>query len=135
MAGYEPNRVQGLIDDYAPHAIVVFYGKSPHRKLYGRQDLSIALHKDLFDGWRYKEISNLSTLEVEEILNTLETEYQKLRSKYDVAIASQCSKMQTVTSYIFWKKHPEIQLVFTTAVRIEPKRYSRGEGRTFQFNL
>ncbi len=135
MAGYEPNRVQGLIDEYAPYAIVVFYGKSPHRKFYGRQKLSIALHKDLFDGWRYREISGLSTLEVEEILVTLETEYQKLRSEYDVAITSQCSKMQTVASYMFWKKHPEIQLVFTTAVRIEPKRYSRGEGHTFQCNL
>lgn len=135
MAGYEPNRVHGLIDDYAPHAIVVFYGKSPHKRLYGRQKLSIALHKHLFDGWRYKEIYNLSTLEVEKIVNVLETEYQKLRSEYDVALASQCSKMQTVASYIFWKRHPEIQLVFTTAVRIEPKRYSRGEGCTFQFNL
>lgn len=135
MAGYEPNRVQGLIDDYAPHAIVIFYGRSPHQKLHGRQNLSIALHKHIFDGWRYREIYDFSTLEVEEILNILETEYQTLRSEYDVAIASQCSKMQTVASYLFWKRHPEIQLVFTTAVRIEPKRYSRGKGNTFQFTL
>lgn len=135
MAGYEPNRVQGLIDDYAPNAIVVFYGKSPYERLYGRQDLSIALHKHVFDGWRYRKISDLSTLEVKEILRTLEKEYETLRQEYDVAIASQCSKMQTVASYLFWKRHPEIQLVFTTAVRIDIKRYSRGEERTFQFSL
>lgn len=135
MAGYEPNRVQGLVDDYAPNAIVVFYGKSPYERLYGRQDLSIALHENVFDGWRYRTISDLSTLEVEEILKTLEKEYETLRQEYDVAIASQCSKMQTVASYLFWKRHPEIQLVFTTAVRIDIKRYSRGEGRTFQFSL
>jgi hypothetical protein len=135
MAGYEPNRVQGLIDDYAPNAIVAFYGKSPHERLHKRQDLSRALHRQVFDGWRYKEIYDLSTLEVEDILNVLETEYKILRAEYDVAIASQCSKMQTLASYLFWKRHPEIQLVFTTAVRIEPKRYSRGEGRTFCLDL
>lgn len=135
MAGYEPNRVQGLVDEYAPNAIVVFYGKSPHEKLGGRQGLSIALHKHVFDGWRYREEYDLSTLEIGKILKVLETEYQILRSEFDVAITSQCSKMQTVASYLFWKKHPEIQLVFTTAVRIDPKRYSKGEGKTFKFDL
>lgn len=135
MVGYEPNRVQGLVDDYAPNAIVAFYGKSPDEKLYGRQNLSIALHKHIFSNWRYREIYDLPTLEIEDILNILETGYQTLRSEYDVAVASQCSKMQTVASYLFWKRHIEIQLVFTTAVRIDSKRYSRGEGRTFQFNL
>lgn len=135
MAGYEPNRVRGLIDDYAPHAIVTFYGKSPHRRLQGRQNLSVTLHRQVFEGWRYRKIPDVSTLEVKEVLSALEREYRILRSDYDVAIASQCSKMQTVGSYLFWKQHPEIQLVFTTAVRIDHKRYSRGEGRTFQFNL
>jgi len=135
MVGYEPNRVQGLVDDYAPNAIVIFYGKSPHERLHGRQWLSINLHKHIFDGWRYRERENISTIEVENILDILETEYQTLRSEYDVGIASQCSKMQTVASYLFWKQHPEIQLIFTTPVKWERERYSLGEGRTFKFNL
>ncbi len=135
MAGYEPNRVQDLIDVYARHAIVVFYGKSPYKRLQGRQKLSRDLHKHVFEGWQYKEIPDLSTLEIKDILRVLEDEYETLRSEYDVAIASQCSKMQTAASYMFWRRHPEVQLVFTTAVRIEPKRYSKGEGRTFQFQL
>lgn len=135
MAGYEPNRVQGLVDDYAPNAIVIFYGKSPHERLHGRQWLSINLHKHIFDGWRYRERKDVSTLEVENIRGILESEYQTLRSEYDVGIASQCSKMQTVASYLFWKQHPEIQLIFTTPVKWEHKRYSMGEGCTFQFKL
>ena len=135
MAGYEPNRVQGLVDDYAPNAIVVFYGKSPHERLHGRQWLSIKLHKYIFGGWRYRERKDISTLEVEKILDILENEYQTLRSEYDVGIVSQCSKMQTVASYIFWKQHPEVQLIFTTPVKWESKRYSEGEGQTFLFNL
>lgn len=135
MVGYEPNRVQGLVDDYAPNAIVVFYGKSPHEKLHGRQYLSIELHKHIFDVWRYRQRKDISTLEVENIRGILENEYQTLRSEYDVGIASQCSKMQTVASYLFWKQHPEIQLIFTTPVKWESKRYSKGEGRTFQFDL
>ena len=134
MTGYEPNRVQGLVDDYAPNAIVAFYGKSPHERLHGRQKLSIDLHKHIFDGWRYRERYDISTLEVENILDILESEYQTLRSEYDVGITSQCSKMQTVASYIFWKQHPEIQLIFTTPVKWA-KRHSSGEGYTFQFNL
>ena len=134
MTGYEPNRVQGLVDDYAPNAIVAFYGKSPHEKLHGRQDLSIDLHKHIFDGWRYRERYDISTLEVKNILNILENEYQTLRSEYDVGVTSQCSKMQTVASYIFWKQHPEVQLIFTTPVKWS-KRHSMGEGHTFQFNL
>lgn len=135
MVGYEPNRVKGLIDDYAPNAIIAFYGKSPHSKFYGRQQLSRELHKNVFDGWRYREISDVSTLNIDDITKMLEKEYKKIRGEYDVAILSQCSKMQTVATYLFWQNHPEIQLVFTTAVKIDTKRYSRGEGNTFLFDI
>lgn len=134
MAGYEPNRVEGLVDDYAPNSLIVFYGKSPHRRLFGRQNLSKKLHQHVFDGLRYKEIQNMSTLQIDMILKELEKEYAILRQEYDVAITSQCSKMQTVASYLFWRRHPEIQLVFTLAVKIDAKRYSKGEGKTFKFS-
>jgi len=135
LPGYEPNRIQGLLDEYAPNAVLTIFGRSPHKNLQGRQDLSRKLHMHAFEGWRQKEIDGISTLDVVEILQILENEYQTLRSEYDIAVASQCSKMQTVASYLFWRQHPEVQLVFTSAVRIEQKRYSWGEGKTYTIDL
>jgi hypothetical protein len=135
LVGYEPNRIQGLLDEYAPSAIVAFFGKSPHRRFLWRSRLSVELHQRVFDSWPTRKIYDLSTLDVETALEVLEAEYAALRSDYDVAVVSQCSKMQTVASYLLWRKHPEIQLVFTSAVRIDSKRYSRGEGRTYELTL
>jgi len=77
----------------------------------------------------------VSTLRVTEVLDTLEKEFRTIRDQYDVAIASQCSKMQAVATYLFWRRHPEVQLVFTSPVSFNPKRYSRGVGRTFVYEI
>ena len=135
LPGYEPNRVQGLLDEYAPNAIVAFYGRPPKSNILGRQQLSIDLHQKAFEGWRLKTVRDVSTLDVENILEHFETVYSALREEYDVGIVSQCSKMQTVASYLFWRLNPELQLLFTSAVKISYRRYSRGEGVTFQYDI
>src|ERR1700722_14969560 len=124
LAGHEPNRVEGLVDDYAPGALIVLYGVSPHQSLHWRTQLSRELHRDLFAQWHVRE-SEVSTLRVIEVLDTLEQEFRTIRDKYDIAIASQCSKMQAVATYLFWRKHPEVQLVFTSPVSFNPQRYSQ----------
>jgi hypothetical protein len=135
FAGYEPNRLEGLVNAYAPGALIVIYGKSPHsRTLNWRTKLSKDLHRDLFRGWLMREIET-STLNVHAVLNTLETEFQAVGFRYDVAITPHCSKMQAIALYLFWRKHPEVQIVFTSPVRFNAKHYSRGSGRTFEFPL
>lgn len=134
LAGHEPNRVEGLVDDYAPGALIVLYGVSPHPHLRWRTQLSKELHSDLFSQWPVRE-GEVSTLGVGEILEALTEEFRTIRDQYDVAIASQCSKMQAVASYLFWRRHPEVQLIFTSPVCFNPKRYSRGVGRTFQYDV
>jgi len=134
FVGYEPNRVEGLVDAYAPGALIVLYGKSPHRHLHWRTKLSKDLHKALFSQWYVRE-TEISTLEVNEILGELEEEFEVIQEQYDIAIAPQCSKMQALASYLFWRRHPEVQLVFTSPVRFNPDRYSHGAKKTFIYEI
>ena len=134
FVGYEPNRAEGLIDDYAPGALIVFYGRSPYPQMYWRTQLSRDLHEELFLQWHVRE-SEISTLVPREILSALECHFDVLKEQYDIAIAPQCSKMQAVASYVFWRNHPEVQLLFTSPVRFNPKRYSRGSRTTYIYNV
>lgn len=134
FVGYEPNRIQGLVDIYAPGAMVVFYGRPPHHEFSWRTKLSHALHEDLFSQWLVRR-AEVSTLEVDQVLVALEEEFSVIREHYDVAIAPQCSKMQALASYLFWRRHPEVQLLFTSPVRFNPSNYSKGAGRTFAYEI
>jgi len=134
FAGYEPNRMEGLVNIYAPGALIVLYGKSPYRRLLWRTRLSRELHQELFGGWLYRPV-DISTLDIDKILRTLEREVGIIKDRYDVAITPHCSKMQAIATYIFWRRHPEVQIVFTSPVRFHPKRYSRGSGKTFLHDL
>lgn len=130
FAGYEPNRIQGLVDSYAPGALIVYYGKSPHNNLNWRNELSRELHKELFSQFRIRQV-DITTFYVEDILKELNNDFSIISDRYDIAIAPQCSKMQAVGVYEFWRRHPEVQLVFTTPVKFNPNRYSRYSRETF----
>ena len=134
FAGYEPNRIQGLVDSYAPGAIIVYYGQSPHNELQWRTELSAELHKELFSQFKKRE-EKITTFKVDKIVKSIEKVYYIINNKYDIAIAPQCSKMQAVGVYEFWRKHPEVQLVFTTPVRFNPNRYSRYSRETFIYKI
>jgi hypothetical protein len=134
FAGYEPNRVQGLVERYAPGAVLILYGKSPHERLAWRTELSQSLHAGLLARWRVAE-DDTSTIDVDQILETLEERFRDLASYYDISVFPQCSKMQGVAAYLFWKRHPEVQLVFSSPVRFNADRYSRGVGGTFEYQI
>jgi len=134
FVGFEPNRIETLVDDYAPGVLIVFYGRSPHKEFRWRTRLSRELHNELFSQW-YVRQTEISTLEVEDILRKLEREFQVVKEQFDVAIAPQCSKLQALASYLFWRRHPEVQLIFTSPVSFNPKRYSRGARRTFVYEI
>lgn len=134
FVGHEPNRIKGLVDQFAPGALIVIYGSSPHSQFKWRTALSKDLHKALFLNWKTREV-NASTFNIDKILKILEEEYKVISDEYDVAVAPQCSKMQALASYIFWKRHPEIQLLFTSPVKFNPKQYSTGIGKTYSFDM
>jgi hypothetical protein len=132
FAGYEPNRLQGLVDDYSPGRLIVLFGRSPNRSLGWRTELARNLHQELFRTW-YKREAEVSTLDVASILETLENEFAVIGEQFDVSIAPHCSKMQGVAAYLFWRRHPEVQLVFTSPVMFHRDHYSHGSGMTYTY--
>lgn len=134
FVGYEPNRTEGLVEFYAPDRLIVCYGRSPHARLRWRTKLSRDLHKNLFAKEHLREIE-ASTLHLYEIVRLLESEFGLLHERYDIAIAPQCAKLQAIASYLFWRSHPEIQLVFTSPVHFNPKHYSSRAGHTYWCQL
>jgi hypothetical protein len=134
FAGYEPNRIDGLIDKYAPSRIIVIYGKSPHQELEWRTQLSKELHKDILSKWGKREFE-VSTMDLKEIISLLEHEYSVIQNEYDVIVSPHCSKLQGLATYLFWLRHPEVQLVFTTPGKFNPDHYSKGNKGTFIYEL
>jgi hypothetical protein len=130
LPGFEPNRAIGMVEGYAPSALVAFYGVSPRRDLAWRTGFSRQLHERFFAKWRLIE-RETSTLNVPRVLHDLEEVFRTVSTEYDVAIAPQCSKMQAVACYLMWRRHPEIQLVFSTPTRFHADRFSRGTGMTY----
>ena len=96
--------------------------------------LSRALHEDLFPKWRLRE-AEVSTFAVTDIVEQLEDAFRILYSDYDIAIAPQCSKMQGLAAYLFWRRHPEVQLLFTIPVRFNPDHYSQGARNTYVYEI
>ncbi|MHA1749832.1 MAG: hypothetical protein ACTSYF_14475, partial [Promethearchaeota archaeon] len=135
--GYEPSRAAGLLESYRPNLVVACYGKSPHEKFKWRTDFSRELHQHVLNEFEHFE-RYISTFEVSEIVEELEEIYRStdehgnlLYDYYNIALTPQCSKLQTVASYLFCQKHPDIQIVFCFPGRFNPKRYSQGIGKTW----
>ena len=76
-----------------------------------------------------------STLSPEEALAKLEEISSVVSGKYDIAVAPHCSKMQGVAAYLFWRRHPETQLIFTSPVSFAPRHYSTGERDVYVYRL
>jgi hypothetical protein len=88
----------------------------------------------MFAAWPHRE-ALCSTLSPLKALETLEGIFRVVSAEYDVAVAPHCSKMQGIAAYLFWRRHPEVQLLFTSPARFNPKQYSRGERDVYIFNL
>jgi hypothetical protein len=134
FAGYEPNRLEGLVESYAPGALVVLYGKSPRAKHNWRSVLSKQLHESMFANWPRRE-EECSTIDPDKATEKLEQIFSVISHKYDIAIAPHCSKMQAVGAYVFWRQHPETQLIFTSPVRFRPAQYSSGVKELYVYEL
>jgi len=139
--GYEPSRAAGLLESYRPNLVIACYGESPHEKFKWRTDFSRELHQHVLSEFEYFE-RYVSTFEVSEIVKELEKIYRStdehgnlLYDYYNIALTPQCSKLQTVASYLFCQKHPDVQIVFCFPGRFNPKRYSQGIGKTWIYLL
>lgn len=143
FVGYEPSRAIGLLDAYRPNILTVCYGASPHEHFKWRAEFSRELHNKLkvFDQYTCSEME-ISTFYVHEIISKLESIYMSedqegkiLYENYNIAITPQCSKLQTVATYIFCQSHPDVQVVFCLPGLFNPERYSKEIGKSWLYNL
>ncbi len=130
FAGYEVHRSGGAIDNINPGKLVLMYGRPGESDLGWRVDLSRQLHK------KYEQSMNCavefsSTLNMKESLNILEEYYNHLFDDHDFAVSPVCSKMQSVATYLFWEKYPEVQLVFPQPIGFDPERAPQGVGQIY----
>lgn len=142
FAGYEPSRALGLIETYRPNLIIACYGVSPHKHFKQRTEFSKNLHTEFGAFKQYKHVDmEVSTFNIEEIVSKLEEIYVSaegekiLYEKYNIAITPQCSKLQTVATYLFSVRHPDVQIVFCLPGAYNPKKYSEGIGKMWMYKL
>jgi len=141
FVGYEPSRAAGLLDAYRPNRIVVCYGVSYHEKFKWRTDLSKKLHMKLFKEFEHVE-KYISTFHIDKVVVELDKIYKSidngnhtLYEYYNIAVTPQCSKLQTVATYLFSQMHPDVQIVFCFPGKFNPERYSKGIGKLWIYKL
>lgn len=144
LVGYEPSRDIGLLETYRPNFVIPCYGDSPHEHFKWRTEFSLKLH-DMFRVFeQYQHVKGnktTSTFNIPEIIKDLERIYisdlegKILYENFNVAISPQCSKLQTVATYLFCQSHPDVQVVFCLPGRYNPKRYSEGIGKSWLYEL
>jgi hypothetical protein len=143
FAGYEPSRAIGLIETYRPNLIITCYGISPHEHFKQRTEFSKNLHTKFEVFKQYSHVdTEVSTFNIQEIVSKLEEIYASadnegkiLYEKYNIAISPQCSKLQTLATYLFSLRHPDIQVVFCLPGSYNPERYSKGTGKMWMYKL
>jgi hypothetical protein len=143
LVGYEPSRAIGLLEGYRPNLVVACYGVSPHEHFRWRTKFSKDLHDRLNVFKQYNSSdAEVSTFDIPEIVSKLEEIYVSadlngnvLYESYNIAVTPQCSKLQTVATYIFCQSHPDIQVVFCLPGSFNPDRYSKGIGRKWMYRI
>lgn len=134
FTGYEVHRSTGVIDAINPALLLLVYGFPGDEKLSWRIDLSKKLHKK-FERGRMAATEVVSTLSVDEQLSVLEEYYNYLIDDYDLVIAPIGSKMETLSSFLFWERYGEVQLTFPVPIGYDPSNRPRGSSATYQVTL
>lgn len=134
FAGYEAHRSTGVIEEINPTILLLIYGKPPGTGMSWRLDLAKRLHKK-FERTRRCAIETVSTLEVEESINLLEEYYNFLIDDYDLTISPVCSKMQSLATFLFWERYPEVQITFPLPIGYDPERRPTGISTSYFIKL
>ncbi|MBZ9577997.1 hypothetical protein KJA13_03080 [Patescibacteria group bacterium] len=143
FVGYEPSRAIGLLDAYHPNIVITCYGVSPHEHFKWRTEFSKELHSKLKVFEQYPSSkTEISTFNIQEIISKLEEIYisadregKILYENYNIGITPQCSKLQTVATYLFCQSHPDVQVVFCLPGLFNPERYSKEIGKSWLYKL
>ena len=125
-------RLQAILRNYEFSKRVFIVSEPVRKELKWRKEMMKLVNRDLLKK-RDSQIYSLRTLYPSETYDLLEEVIYNSRDyfRYNIYIAPLGSKMQTLGTYLFWKKHPEISLIFSQPKKYFPKAYSKSWRKTF----
>lgn len=125
LSGFEKERPQNYIDAYEPDKIM--FGSSythPTKAMFG------AMTKDVKDYFleQYKNTIafDFSADSISACLSDLESAVTPELANHNVIVAPLCTKLSVIATFLYAKKHPEIQLAYCYPKEYNWERYSTG---------
>lgn len=128
LSGFEAERPLNFIDVYEPDRIFLGIGNPAVFDEFGERNYLI--QKSLLDLSNVCEFE-FSARSIDECLHSLECVIAKEMDNYNLVIAPLSTKMTTVASFLFAKKHPEVQLAYCFPQEYNIKDYSLGIKQLF----
>lgn len=128
---FKRSRLQTILRAFEFSGRILIVGEPVREDLRWRRELLELINHDLIKNGP-TEIKTLFTLDPFLISKNLEEylEDQTLR-KSNIYLAPLGSKMQTVGAFLFWRRHPEISIVFSQPKRYFRDKFSRNSRDTF----
>lgn len=129
LSGFEGERPQNFIEEYEPDVIYMgLSDKDPTCKEFGARNVEIQR--------RLLSADNVTTFHfsarsIEKCYFDIDQIISPLLKDYNVIIAPLCTKLSVVASFLYAKKHPEIQLSYCYPREYNWEHYSSGISKIY----
>lgn len=129
---FKRSRLQVILQVLEMEKKVLILSEPVRKDLKWRRDFMKIANLDIIQK-NAPDVKFLSTVDAFQVMNFFEEKAYKNKeyTKYNLILAPLGSKMQTIGSYLFWRKHPEISVLFSQPRSYFKDAYSRGYRDTF----
>ena len=139
FCGFEGERAYAIWEHVEPEKTIAFIGEPGYQPQY--PEVAKKLNKYLINALNREKdkgslVMKVSAREPDEVYNKLESLWEENRN-YNIVISPLGTKLQTLGIYLFTLKNPSAhaQIIYATPQRYFENYYSRGSGKTFQYEL
>jgi hypothetical protein len=129
---FKRSRLGAVLREYEANSQVFIKSQPIRPELAWREKALEAINFDLIAEHK-PDVISVETLDWYKTFECLSSLYRSDNNQYrfNFVIAPLGSKMQTVGTWMFARKHPEVRLVTSTPTSLFPEKYSIGYGATF----
>lgn len=129
---FKRSRLQVILQNFEFENKVLFLSEPVREDLKWRKEYLVTANYDLIQKNQpnIKCVKTLYPSEVEKELDAVSLEGDEY-TKFNIMLAPLGSKMQTVGCYLYWKKHPEISIIFSQPQTYFTDSYSKSYRDTF----
>ena len=123
LSGFEPERIERLIDEHEPTKVLLGIGDPPTKVDFLSRNISLQkfiLDKQSVDGFKF------SANAINECKNTLEKMFEQYCGNYNIILAPMSTKLSTVAAFLAIESYPEIQITYCVPSEYNYKSYSDG---------